>query len=136
MKKFILFLLIGLPAFAGEENKQPTALQVAPVEKVSTTVVSTAAAAVSPNATPVVATEISTEKKTLVASKKVKVTLSSEVKSVKKAVEPRGWHPKLKIGFTLIALGVVLAVIGLGFVGGLSAFIGLLFTIAGLLHTY
>ena len=56
--------------------------------------------------------------------------------AVKKAVEPRGWHPKLKIGFTLIALGVVLAVIGLGFVGGLSAFIGLLFTIAGLLHTY
>ena len=51
-------------------------------------------------------------------------------------MESRGWHPKVKIGFTLIALGVVLAIVGLGFVGGLSAFIGLLFTIVGLLHTY
>ena len=56
--------------------------------------------------------------------------------AVKKAVEPRRWHPQLKIGFTLIALGVILVVLGLGFVGGLSAFVGLLFTIAGLLHTY
>jgi type II secretory pathway pseudopilin PulG len=79
-----------------------------------------------------VAPKVAPEMKT----RKEQVSLSSEVKAVKKAVEPRGWHPKVKIGFTLIALGVILVVLGLGFVGGLSAFIGLLFTIVGLLHTY
>ena len=52
---------------------------------------------------------------------------------------PRGarhWAPQLKIGLTLLAIGVVLAVFGLGFVGGLSALIGLLFTIVGLLVSY
>ena len=48
----------------------------------------------------------------------------------------RNWAPQLKIGLTLLAIGVVLAVFGLGFVGGLSALIGLLFTIVGLLVTY
>jgi hypothetical protein len=124
MKKFILFLLMGLPAFAGEENNKPTALQMAPVEKVTA------------STTPVVAPTVAPAVETLVAPKKAKFTPSSQVKAVKKAVEPRGWHPKVKIGFTLIALGVILVVLGLGFVGGLSAFIGLLFTIAGLLHTY
>jgi hypothetical protein len=42
----------------------------------------------------------------------------------------------LKIGLTLLAIGVVLAVFGLGFVGGLAALIGLCFTIVGLLVTY
>jgi hypothetical protein len=52
---------------------------------------------------------------------------------------PRGalnWAPQLKIGLTLLAIGVVLAVFGLGFVGGLAALIGLCFTIVGLLVTY
>jgi hypothetical protein len=52
---------------------------------------------------------------------------------------PRGagnWAPQLKIGLTLLAIGIVLAVFGLGFVGGLAALIGLLFTIVGLLVTY
>jgi hypothetical protein len=48
----------------------------------------------------------------------------------------RNWAPQLKIGLTLLAIGVVLAVFGLGFVGGLSALIGLLFTIVGLLVSY
>ena len=52
---------------------------------------------------------------------------------------PRGagnWAPQLKIGLTLLAIGVVLAVFGLSFVGGLAALIGLCFTIVGLLVTY
>jgi len=48
----------------------------------------------------------------------------------------RNWAPQLKIGLTLLAIGVVLAVFGLGFVGGLAALIGLCFTIVGLLVTY
>ncbi|MFL0297521.1 hypothetical protein [Aquirufa novilacunae] len=128
MKKFILFLLMGLPAFAGEENNKPTALQMAPVEKVTPSTAPSVAPAVETLVSPKVAPEMKTRKE--------QVSLSSEVKAVKKAVEPRGWHPKVKIGFTLLALGVILVVLGLGFVGGLSAFIGLLFTIAGLLHTY
>jgi len=128
MKKFILFLLMGLPAFAGEENNKPTALQMAPVEKVAPSTTPSVAPAVETLVSPKVAPEMKTRKE--------QVSLSSEVKAVKKAVEPRGWHPKVKIGFTLLALGVILVVLGLGFVGGLSAFIGLLFTIAGLLHTY
>ena len=128
MKKFILFLLMGLPAFAGEENNKPTALQMAPVEKVALSSAPVVAPAVETLVAPKVALEMKTRKE--------QVSLSTEVKAVKKAVEPRGWHPKVKIGFTLLALGVILVVLGLGFVGGLSAFIGLLFTIAGLLHTY
>jgi len=119
---------MGLPAFAGEENNKPTALQMAPVEKVALSSAPVVAPAVETLVAPKVALEMKTRKE--------QVSLSTEVKAVKKAVEPRGWHPKVKIGFTLLALGVILVVLGLGFVGGLSAFIGLLFTIAGLLHTY
>jgi hypothetical protein len=111
MKKFLFLFFIISSAFAGEENKQPTAIQMAPVEVIAPVKI----------------------KKHI---KVVKSTVKPEIKVTKKPVEPRGWHPKLKIGFTLIALGVVLVIIGLGFVGGLSAFIGLLFTIAGLLQTY
>jgi hypothetical protein len=132
MKKFILFLLMGLPAFAGEENNKPTALQMAPVEQVTPVAAPSVAPVISPAVETLVAPKVAPEMKT----RKEQVSLSTEVKAVKKAVEPRGWHPQLKIGFTLIALGVILVVLGLGFVGGLSAFIGLLFTIAGLLHTY
>jgi len=46
------------------------------------------------------------------------------------------WEPRLKIGVTLLAIGIALSVFGLGLIGGISAFIGLLFTILGLLNTY
>lgn len=46
------------------------------------------------------------------------------------------WEPRLKIGLTLLVIGIVLSVFGLGLIGGISAFIGLLFTILGLLSTY
>ena len=111
MKKIIVLFFIFSSAFAGEENNKATAIQIAPVEVLETVKV----------------------KKHI---KEVKSVVKPEIKTTKRPVEPRGWHPKIKIGFTLIALGVVLAIVGLGFVGGLSAFIGLLFTIVGLLLTY
>lgn len=46
------------------------------------------------------------------------------------------WEPRLKIGLTLLVIGIVLSVFGLGLIGGISASIGLLFTILGLLNTY
>jgi hypothetical protein len=46
------------------------------------------------------------------------------------------WEPRVKIGLTLLVIGIVLSVFGLGLIGGISAFIGLLFTILGLLNTY
>ena len=46
------------------------------------------------------------------------------------------WEPRLKIGVTLLVIGIVLSVFGLGLIGGISAFIGLLFTLLGLLNTY
>ena len=46
------------------------------------------------------------------------------------------WEPRLKIGVTLLVIGIVLSIFGLGLIGGISAFVGLLFTILGLLNTY
>lgn len=46
------------------------------------------------------------------------------------------WEPRLKIGVTLLVIGIVLSIFGLGLIGGVSAFIGVLFTILGLLNTY
>lgn len=57
-------------------------------------------------------------------------------KKVNAVSGPRNWAPQLKIGLTLLGIGIILAVFGLGFVGGLAALIGLLFTIFGLLVTY
>lgn len=127
MKKIFLLLFVFSAAFAGEENNKPTAIQMAPVELVA----------------PIVKAEKA--EKPVSVNSEVKTVAKSAVKSEVKVSKreggpreggPRGWHPRLRIGFTLIVLGIVLAVVGLGFVGGLSAFIGLLFTISGLLHTY
>jgi hypothetical protein len=124
MKKIFLLLFVFSVAFAGEENNKPTAIQMAPVELV---------------------VPVSKAEKLLSLSSEVKTVAKSAIKSEVKVSKrkggpreggPRSWHPRLRIGFTLIVLGIVLAVVGLGFVGGLSAFIGLLFTISGLLHTY
>jgi hypothetical protein len=99
--------------------------------------------------------EVFTIKKVLASSKKPKESTQEHVdrimdstpkiqKSIKASFNkknaqvhgPQNWAPQLKIGLSLLAIGVVLAVFGLGFVGGLAAFIGLLFTIVGLLVTY
>ncbi len=61
---------------------------------------------------------------------------ASLVKAKAAVSGPHNWAPQLKIGLTLLGIGIVLAVFGLGLVGGLAALIGLMFTILGLLVTY
>ena len=67
---------------------------------------------------------------------KLLVKKASLVKAKAAVSGPHNWAPQLKIGLTLLGIGIVLAVFGLGLVGGLAAFIGLMFTILGLLVTY
>jgi hypothetical protein len=59
-----------------------------------------------------------------------------EKRMAKKATQPvdyRSWNTFLKAGLILLGIGIILAIFGLGGVGGVSAFIGLLFVIIGLL---
>jgi hypothetical protein len=58
------------------------------------------------------------------------------LKQSQQASSASSWDPKLKIGLILLGLGIILSIFGLGLIGGISAFIGLVFTIIGLLHTY
>ncbi len=44
------------------------------------------------------------------------------------------WNSFLKIGAILLVIGIVLAIFGLGAIGGLAALIGLIFAILGLLQ--
>lgn len=60
----------------------------------------------------------------------------SSLKQSQQASSASSWDPKLKIGLILLGLGIILSIFGLGLIGGISAFIGLVFTIIGLLHTY
>ncbi|MHA8107433.1 hypothetical protein [Aquirufa sp. 5-AUSEE-100C1] len=67
---------------------------------------------------------------------KILLKKASLVKAKVAVSGPHNWAPQLKIGLTLLGIGIVLAVFGLGLVGGLAALIGLIFTILGLLVTY
>lgn len=67
-----------------------------------------------------------------------KIILKKMQKKVTNATNPAGfhdWNPYLKIGAILLGIGIVLAIFGLGVIGGVAAFIGLLFTILGLLSS-
>ena len=82
------------------------------------------------------------ENKTVSKSQKLnfvqKVILKKMQKKVANTAKPAGfhdWNPYLKIGVILLGIGIVLAIFGLGVIGGISAFIGLLFTILGLLSS-
>ena len=44
------------------------------------------------------------------------------------------WNSFLKIGVILLGIGIILAIFGLGAIGGLSALVGLIFAILGLLQ--
>ncbi len=61
--------------------------------------------------------------------------MQKKVASASKPVDFHDWHPFLKIGAILLGIGIVLAIFGLGVIGGIAAFIGLLFTILGLLSS-
>jgi hypothetical protein len=67
-----------------------------------------------------------------------KIILKKMQKKVANSAKPAGfhdWNPFLKIGAILLGIGIVLAIFGLGIIGGISAFIGLIFTILGLLSS-
>ena len=86
--------------------------------------------------------KFSIENKTITKSQKLnfvqKIILKKMQKKVANATKPAGfndWNPYLKIGVILLGIGIILAIFGLGVIGGISAFIGLLFTILGLLSS-
>jgi hypothetical protein len=65
-----------------------------------------------------------------------KIILKKVQKKLANTTKPVGfhdWNPFLKIGVILLGIGIILAIFGLGAIGGVSAFIGLIFTILGLL---
>jgi Flp pilus assembly protein TadB len=66
--------------------------------------------------------------------------IREEVKQIKREAREnkgnQGWDPKFKIGTILIAIAVLLAIVGIGWVAGLAALVGLFFVVVGLLHTY
>ncbi len=67
-----------------------------------------------------------------------KIILKKMQKKVANSAKPVGfqdWHPFLKIGAILLGIGIVLAIFGLSVIGGVSAFLGLIFTILGLLSS-
>lgn len=66
--------------------------------------------------------------------------LKEEVKQLKKEASEnqgkQGWDPKFKIGAILLAIAILLSIVGIGWVAGLAALVGLFFIVVGLLHTY
>jgi hypothetical protein len=67
-----------------------------------------------------------------------KIILKKVQKKMANTTKPVGfhdWNPFLKIGVILLGIGIILAIFGLGAIGGISAFIGLIFTILGLLSS-
>ncbi|MEY2792088.1 MAG: hypothetical protein RJA76_80 [Bacteroidota bacterium] len=71
--------------------------------------------------------------------KKVK-ELKAEVEQIKNnsAAQKKGsdWDPKFKIGTILTTVAILLAIVGIGWVAGIAALVGLFFLVVGLLHTY
>jgi len=78
---------------------------------------------------------VSEPKKLNFIQKVILKKMQKKVVNASKPVDFQNWHPFLKIGVILLGIGIVLAIFGLGVIGGISAFIGLLFTILGLLST-
>lgn len=60
----------------------------------------------------------------------------SNLKKEMNQAGPTTWEPNVKIGVTLLLVGIVLSLFGLGLVGGISAIVGLAFLILGLLNSY
>ncbi|MEA5404761.1 hypothetical protein VB776_17635 [Arcicella sp. DC2W] len=81
------------------------------------------------------------ENKTVTSTHKAnfveKLIIKKLEKKMKKSAQPvdfHSWNSFLKLGVILLGIGIVLAIVGLGTVGGLAAFIGILFTILGILQ--
>lgn len=81
--------------------------------------------------------EIKTEKKVVKMNFVQKIIIKKIQKKVAKnnnLVGFNDWNSLLKIGVILLGIGIVLAIFGLGAIGGLAALIGLIFAILGLLQ--
>ena len=82
------------------------------------------------------------ESKSVLKPQKLNFVQKIILKKVQKKVANSGnlmgfhdWNPYLKIGAILLGIGIILAIFGLGVVGGVAAFLGLIFAILGLLGT-
>jgi len=66
--------------------------------------------------------------------------LKDEVRQLKKTSadkkQSNGWDYKFKIGAILTLVAILFAIVGIGWVAGLAALVGLFFLVVGLLHTY
>jgi hypothetical protein len=89
---------------------------------------------------PVKLEKVLAESKTISKPQKLnfvqKIILKKVQKKMEKTTKPVGfhdWNPFLKIGVILLGIGIVLSIFGLWAIAGISAFIGLIFTILGLL---
>ena len=81
--------------------------------------------------------EIKTEQKSVKMNFIQKVIAKKVQKKMVKnnnIVGYNNWNSFLKIGAILLVIGIVLAIFGLGAIGGLSALVGLIFVILGLLQ--
>lgn len=67
-------------------------------------------------------------------------TLKEEVRQLKKTSadkkQSNGWDYKFKIGAILTLVAILFAIVGIGWVAGITALVGLFFLVVGLLHTY
>ena len=78
---------------------------------------------------------VSKSQKLNFAQKIILKKMQKKVANPTKAVGFYDWNPYLKAGAILLGVGIVLAIFGLGVIGGISAFIGLIFTVLGLLSS-
>jgi hypothetical protein len=86
--------------------------------------------------------KVLSKNKTVSKPQKLNFVQKIILKKMQKKAEKSGnimgfhdWNPYLKIGAILLGIGIVLAIFGLGVVGGVAAFLGLIFAILGLLGT-
>ena len=82
-------------------------------------------------------TEIKTNEKAVKMNFAQKIIVKKMQKKMAKNNNFAGfndWNSFLKIGAILLGIGIVLAIFGLGAIGGLAALIGLIFAILGLLQ--
>ena len=129
-----------------EISKEPIILESEPILTTSTiedfTTTNTVVEEVKYKERIVKLEKVLTENKTVSKPQRLnfvqKVILKKVQKKVANANKLEGfhdWNPYLKIGAILLGIGIVLAIFGLGVVAGVSAFLGLIFAILGLLST-
>ncbi len=129
-----------------ETSKEPMIIESEPILTTSTiedfTTTNKVAEEIKYKAKIVKIEQVLAENKTVLKPQKLnfvqKIILKKVQKKLANTTKPVGfqdWNSFLKIGVILLGIGIVLAIFGLGAIGGISAFIGLIFTILGLLSS-